>query len=881
MMKRKMIICAALALLCKLAYAQNLTVDAPNLVATGENFNVTFIVEGESKPSDFSWDAGGDFQLVWGPQKGSSTSITIVNGKQTRSVKYTYTYILSASNSGKFTIPAATAVVKGESISSRPQQIEVVSNGASQSSQQGGSRQGEQTRNQSGDGNISDSDLYLRLHLSKTRPVVGEPVTATLKLYQRVDIAGFDDARFPSFDGFWSQDLTPQGDIQFVRENVNDRIYNTAVIRKYVLIPQKSGHLTIDPAELVCRIYVRTASRGSSIFDSFFDDGYTTVRKRISTPAVTMNVSALPSGAPASFGGGVGKFNISARVSKDSLSTHEAASLLVTVSGKGNISLLEAPKITFPPDFELYDVKTRESIDKSSGGISGSKTYEFPFIPRSHGDFTIPAVEYSYYDIDAGRYVTRRSDPIELKVARGKESVAQGESWTAPAVAKKGVKSLGEDIRFISVKRPQLQTRGYFFVASPAFAIVALALFLLSVLLYFLLRKLAARRSDVAGARTRKATKKALKRLRAAEAYLKSDVYSAFYEELHKAVLGFVGDKLNLPVSMLSKDNIAERLGAAGVSEELISELNSIIDDCEFARYAPPSGHDAMAAHFQKAATVISSIDSTMKNRHRNAASAATLTVLLLLLAPAAANARTDASQTDMAYIDTLWTRASDAYSRGDWSVAAEGWENIAALGFESPELYCNTGNAYFRDSRVEKAILWYERALKLDPSFGDARHNLEIADARILDDIESVPQFFLKSWLRKLSYTLDSDAWAWLCLFFFALTLAMLLMFLLSGRVSVRMAGFFSAIAALLLSLSSLAFALSQRSDYIRTDRAVLMKPVVPVKSSPSDDSATDLFVLHSGTRLRVLDNVGDWSNIELSDGRQGWLKSSSFELI
>ena len=214
-MKRKMIICAALALLCKLAYAQNLTVDAPNLVATGENFNVTFIVEGESKPSDFSWDAGGDFQLVWGPQKGSSTSITIVNGKQTRSVKYTYTYILSASNSGKFTIPAATAVVKGESISSRPQQIEVVSNGASQSSQQGGSRQEEQTRNQSGDGNISDSDLYLRLHLSKTRPVVGEPVTATLKLYQRVDIAGFDDARFPSFDGFWSQDLTPQGDIQF------------------------------------------------------------------------------------------------------------------------------------------------------------------------------------------------------------------------------------------------------------------------------------------------------------------------------------------------------------------------------------------------------------------------------------------------------------------------------------------------------------------------------------------------------------------------------------------------------------------------------------------------------------------------------------------
>lgn len=876
-------ICAALALLCNAAFAQSLTVDAPNLVAAGENFNVTFIIEGESKPADFSWDQGGDFQLVWGPQKGSSTSITIVNGKQTRTVKHTYTYILCAQNAGKFTIPAASATVKGETLSSRPQQIEVVSNGASQNpSQQGGRKQDQQQdRTASREDGVSDSDIYLKLHLSKTRPVVGEPVTATLKLYQRVDIAGFDDARFPSFNGFWSQDLTPQGDIQFVRENVNDRIYNTAVIRKYVLIPQKSGQLTIDPAELVCRIYVRTASRGSSIFDSFFDDGYTTIRKRVSTPSVTLNVSALPSGAPASFGGGVGKFNLSARLSKDSLATHEAASLLVTVSGRGNISLLEAPKVNFPPDFELYDVKAKESIDKSSGGISGSKTYEFPFIPRSHGDFTIPSVEYSYYDIDAGRYVTQRTEPIELKVARGKESAAQGESWTAPAVSKKGVKNLGEDIRFISVKHPSLRTKGLFFVSSPGFAIAAASLVLLAALLYFIFRNLARRRADIVGAKTRKATKKALKRLRTAESYLKSDVYSAFYEELHKAVLGFVSDKLNLPASQLSKENITGRMAAAGVSEDLITELNSIIDDCEFARYAPPSGHDAMAAHYQKAASVISAIDSTMKNSHKIPASALVLIALPMLLFSATVRAGNANEVADKAYIDTLWTRAADAYTRGDWSEAATLWTNISDLGFESPELYCNAGDAYFRDGRVEKAILWYERALKLDPSFDDARHNLEIADTRILDDIESVPQFFLKTWLRKLSYRLDSDAWAWICLGFFALCLALLLSFLLSRGRSTRMAAFFSAIAALLLSLSSLGFALSQRSDYIKADRAVVMKPVVPVKSSPSDDSVTDLFVLHSGTRLKVLDNVGDWSNIELSDGRQGWLKTSSFEII
>ena len=861
-------------LICSAAAAQTLKVDAPNLVATGENFNVTFVWEGENKPGDFSWTPGSGFQLVWGPQTGSSTSISIVNGKQTRSVKYTYTYILCADAAGKFTLPSASCTVKGETVSSQPLQIEVVSNGGASSRQQQDDDSAETASEPAAGTSISDSDIYLRLHLSKTNPVVGEPVTATLKLYQRVDIAGFDDARFPNFDGFWSQDLTPQGDIQFKRENVNDRIYNTAVIRKYVLIPQKSGNITIDPAELVCRIYVRTKSRGGSIFDSFFDDGYTTVRRRVSTSPVTMRVSALPAGAPASFGGGVGKFDISARLNRDSLTTHEAASLFITVSGKGNVSLVEAPKVSFPPDFEVYDTKAKESVDKGNGGISGSKTYEYPFIPRSHGDFTIPAVEYSYYDISAGRYVTKRTDPIELHVAQGNESPQAGLDWSAPSVSKKGVKNLGEDIRFISVKVPQFREKDSFFVLSAGFWLILLSLVALACLVYLLFRKLAARRADVAGMKTRKATKKALKRLRAAETYLKSNVYGAFYEELYKAMTGFISDKLNMPVASLSRENISARLREAGVTDELVADLEGILDACEFARYAPATGHDAMAAHYEKAASIISAIDSTMKNK-KVSKSAGAMLLLLPLLIPSVCDARTDAG------LDSLWNSAAASYADGRWEDAAASWTAIYDAGYESPELYCNIADAHFRNSEVEKSILWYERALKLDPSYDDARYNMGVADSRIIDDIEAVPQFFLRTWMRRLSYKIDSGAWAVTSLVLFALTLALILVFLLSARRAWRMTGFFSAIAALILSLFAFGFSASQRAYSLRNDRAVVMAPVVSAKSSPSDGSATDLFVLHGGTRLKVIDKVGDWSNVELTDGRQGWVKTSSFEII
>ena len=865
---RKLLISLILSLSVFSVYAQTtIQVQAHKVVSVNEQFNVTFVIEG-AKPSDFSWDPGDDFELVWGPQQGRSTSVQIINGKRTESSQTTYSYILRPLKEGKFTLAKARAKVKGDEIYSRPHAIEVVSSGGS-SGQSSQPSQGQASRQQAQQGNISDSDLFLRLSLNSTDVVVGEPIVATIKLYQRVNISGFEGVSFPSFNGFWSQEIEAPSNIEFQRETYDGQIYNAAVLRKFLLIPQHQGRLNIDPAELVCLVSVRVSSGGNSIFDGFFDE-YRNVRKKVQTKPVTVNVSALPAGAPASFGGGVGEFSISASVSKDTIKTHEAASLIVTVSGKGNVALLEAPKVSFPPDMEVYDTKVTSNI--APGGMSGTRKYEYPFIPRSYGDFVIEPIKYAYYDVNQKKYVSLETQPIDLTVLKGNES---GSSATVvvPGSSQKDVKDLDSDIRYINVKDPLLVAKGHFLVGSGLFWIVVILLVAAATALWLILRRMAARRADVAGMKNRKATKMALKRLHLAGTFLKQNLYTAFYEELHKALLGFIADKLMIPASELSKDKISDALKDGNVPQDDIDAFIDILDACEFARYSPSTGNDAMAAHYAAATEVISAIDSSMKTKRSGSKPA--MLALLLLAAPFAAQAHEDA------YVDSLWNAANAAYAEGRWDAAASGYEMISDMGLESAALYCNTGNAYAKSGNVPMAILYYERALKADPSYEDAAYNLSLMNSRIQDRIDPVPEFFLKKWLSSISYILNSDAWAITALVLLGLTLAMFLLFLLAPSVAGRRTGFFAGLVLLVFMCFSLGFSISQKKTYMNADKAIVMRPVVSVKSSPSAEASKDLFILHEGTKVTVLDQVGAWNNISLADGRQGWLPAADMERI
>ncbi len=855
------------------AWAQtSIRVEVHNIVELSERFNLVFVVEGEQAPSDFQWTAGEDVTVVWGPQKGSSRNVQIVNGKTTRSSQTFYTYILQARKTGTLTIPSAVAKVKGEELRSKPVTIQVVDDGGSSAagstasqepSQAGGQQQARQATSNQG-------DIFLRLSLSRTSVVVGEPITATLKIYNRTNLVDFENARFPTFNGFWSQEVDSPTNIEFKREQVDGTMYNSAILRRWVIIPQKAGDQTIDPAEIVCLVNVQQRRSTGSIFDDFFNSDFVTTRQRVSTKPSTVHVSALPGGAPASFGGGVGEFQVQARLSKDSLKTHDAASLIVTVSGKGNVALLEAPKLSFPPDFEVYDVKTNVNTDKS--GTSGSKTFEFPFIPRSPGNFEIGPVQYSYYDVKQRKYHTASTAVLPLAVARSASSASGApQQGNTLVVDRKGVKNLGEDIRFIRTKT-SLGTDKGFFVYSPLWWGAILALLAIGAGIWLGFRKMAARRADVTGNRNRRATRQALKRLAQAKDFLDKNLYTAFYEELHRSLIGFVGDKLAMDMADQNKENIEASLIAGGVPEAIAKDFTELLDACEYARYSPDSGHEAMNAHYEKAVSTITAIDSSMK---KSSSKAPVLAILLLLALPLS-QARAAES-----YPDSLWNAGVAAYTEGDFASALQDWEDVRATGLMSKELYYNLGNAYFKTGEMAQSILWYERALKLDPSDADIRHNLEYARSLTQDRIEEVPEIFFEQWGHAMCYLLPSNTWAVLCLVFLAAAIAMALLFLLGSTAGRRRVGFFVGIACLILAFLGWDFAQWQRQEALAQDRAIVMRPVSSVKSSPSAESAKDLFILHEGTRVKILDNVGSYTNIELGDGRQGWLPTGDIEVI
>ena len=848
-------------------------VEVHNIVELSERFNVVFVVEGEHAPSEFSWNPGEDFTLVWGPQKGTSTSVSIVNGKTTRSSQTSYTYILQARKTGTFQFAPAKATVKGDQIQSKSFQVTVVEgNDGSAAQAQGGQQQGSAQQENRQSASSDTGELFMRLFLSKRDAMVGEPITATLKIYQRANLTGFEDAKFPKFNGFWSQEVDTPQSIEFQREQVGDKMYNAAVLRRWVLIPQKAGSLTIDPSEIVCLVNVRTQrARTGSIFDDFFENDYVTQRQRVTTPAMTVKVSALPGGAPAGFSGAVGEYNVSAKLSKDALKTHDAASLVVTVTGKGNVSLVEAPKLDFPPDFEVYDVKATSATDK--GGTSGSKTFEYPFIPRSPGEFSLPPVKFVYYDVKNHRYATAATDSLRLTVERSAGGAAQPvpEGSGTLTVDRKGVKNLGEDIRFIKTKTSLSEDKG-FFVGKPVYWVLVALLLLGAAAVWLSLRKLAARRADVAGSRNRKATRQALKRLKLAGDFLDKNLYTAFYEELHRALIGFIADKLTMDMAEQSKENIASALAERGVSAETVTAFTDLLDACEYARYAPDAGHEAMNAHYEQAVSVITAIDASMK-KGVSAAPAATLLALLLVLPLGV--------QAAESYPDSLWKAGVEAYSAGDWNQALSDWNGVAETGLRSKELYFNLGNAYFKNGETARAILNYERAARLDPSDADVRYNLEFARSMTQDRIDEVPEFILKTWMRKVNYLMSSNAWAWCSLFLLALTLGLALLFLLGPTTGSRRTGFFTGIVALLLTLLCWGFARSQKADAQRHDTAIVMRPVTSVTSSPSSDAAKSLFILHEGTKVKVLDSVSGYTDIELSDGRRGWIPSGDIEVI
>ncbi len=578
------------------AYAQHtFKLDAPGVVASDESFRIVLTASGEC--SDFNPPDLSDFDVLAGPSTSTMSSTQIINGKRTETFQISYTYILQPKKTGKYTIGSASVEIAGRRYSSSPATIEVIKGEGSSASPSDQPTAG-----------VTSEDIFMRMSVSKNRVVKGESLVVSLKIYTRVPIAGFENVKFPSFNGFWSQEIETPSNIEFVRETVNGKIYNTALLRRYMLLPQQTGTLTIDPSEMICQVQVRSQSSAPrSVFDDFFDN-YQTVRKRVIAPAVQVTVSQLPPGAPASFSGGVGNFTLDARLTRDTIDANEAVSLIVSIKGSGNINLIESPKLSFPADFEVYDTKITDLSSKGGSGASGSKEFEYPLIPRGSGTFKLPPVEFSFYDINKRQYISLSTGELTLRVGAGKDSQSGYASLPA-GVNKQAVRSLGTDVRFIKTDSPGLNRSGRFLVSSPLFFIILALIFLSYLLLGGYISKKIERNRNVAFLKNRRANKIARARLKAAETLLRQNQYAPYYEELHRAILGYCSDKLNLLPSELTRENIAESLRNKAVKEELVNELLSMIEACEYARYAPDQGGGTMENNYEKAIKLISELE--------------------------------------------------------------------------------------------------------------------------------------------------------------------------------------------------------------------------------------------------------------------------------
>ena len=602
------------------AWAQEtptLTASAKKQVVVGERFQVVFEANAESR--GFQAPSFEGFNVVGGPFTSSSSSIQMVNGSVTRSTRNSYTYALQATREGTFSIGSASVTIGGNKVSSESFEIKVLPDDGSYAASGGGggaSNQGQPQQN-TNDPQVSGKDLFLRCIPSKKSVCVGDQIVLVYKLYTKVPVSSVSVSKMPSYAGFWTKDCSDNsGKLKQASEYVNGIEYTTAEIQRVVIVPQRSGKLTIDPMSMECIAQVRTERnnrRSMDPFEAFFNDPFfsnniVNVQKELSSQSLSIDVKALPeNGKPASFAGAVGNYKFTSSIDKSELSTNEAVTVTLTVSGTGNIELLQMPKPVFPPDFEVYDPKITTSADAGSQGMSGTKKAEYLAIPRRAGSFSIPPVEFSYYNPATESYQTLTSEPYELTVRKGKETEGDGGVY---ASNQEDIKYLGSDVRHILNDGAQLKPKQTTFFASTTYFAILLGLLVIFIALLFILKKRADLVKDTAA--NRKADKVARGRLKNAYQYLKAKDQEKFYVEMSQALWGYIADKLGIERSKLSMETVSETLQSKNVPDELTQQFIDTLNSCEFARFAPGSAEEKMDDLYQRGINVISKAEKVI-----------------------------------------------------------------------------------------------------------------------------------------------------------------------------------------------------------------------------------------------------------------------------
>ena len=852
-MKRLLLI-IQIALVAIAVHAQTLSVHAPSHVQTGENFRLTYTVNTQNVGEFHVGNIPEGLEIITGPYTSSQSSFQMVNGHTSSSSSITYTFIICATKAGSYTISPAHINAGGKNIASHAAKITVSgaapsNNGAPRMHEDRDDRQAHNAGSSIGEG-----DLFIRVSANKHRIHEQEPVVLTYKVYTLVDLTELE-GKMPDLTGFHTQEVKLSPQKSFHNEVVNGRNYRCVTWSQYVMFPQMTGKLEIP--SITFNGTVVQQNRNVDPFEAFFNggSGYIEVKRSIKAPGVTIQVDPLPQ-KPAGFSGGVGHFNISAQLDKTTVKANDPATLRVVISGIGNLKLIKEPVVAFPKDFDKYDAKITDKTKLTPNGVEGNMIYDFLVVPRNQGKYTIPAIEFIYYDTSSNSYKTIKTQPFELTVEKGDGSNASANYATAK----------DEDIHPIKTGKMKITgAEGMFFNSTNYWLILCLLIAAFIVLLV-VFRKRAIENADIVKLRSKKANKVATKRLRKADKLMRQNHYGEFYDEVLRALWGYVGDKLNIPVSELSRDNISERFHEHNVDEETITKFVGAIDECEYARYAPGDAAGNMNKTFTSAMSAITQIEDSMKNR-KKINTHGWMLLLVALLLPLTANAVTKAD-------------GDNEYSRGNYQQAIRDYEELLKQT-KSADLYYNLGNAYYRTDNITRAVLAYERALLLSPGDDDIRFNLQMARSKTIDKITPRSEMFFVTWYRALVNITSVDGWADIALLSMVLALILALVYLFASRMLFRKIGFFGGVAMLTLFLLCNLFAWHQHAILTERTGAIIVSSSATLKATPTQQ-AKDNGVLHEGTRVDIIDDtMRDWKCVRLADGREGWLQSNKIEKI
>lgn len=577
---------------------------APNAVVKGEQFRLTYSLNKEGKDIRLPSDMDG-FEIRFGPSVSSSYSTQIINGKSTSQSSFSYTYILVAPQEGTFKIGPASITVDGSNYRSNSLEIKVLppdkeAEKSSSSSSQSPSASASSPQE------IKATDAFIRTVVSKSRIYEQEAFMVTFKLYTTLNVVDFGRIEFPEFEGFLAEELEVPSNQQLKFEHYNGRNYYTAILRKTLLFPQRTGAMTIPSGRLEMVFSVPSGKKISSFFG--MQEVNVDVKKPMITNPVTVNITPLPAGKPSGYKGAVGSFTFTPSISTQQVRANEPVTVTLKISGTGNQKLIQNPEVEFPTNFELYDPTIENELTATENGLSGTRTIKYLVIPRYEGEYSIPPIEFSYFDIGSRSYKTLKSPEYALTVLKGDPSKATASSYVNQQQVR-----VEQDIRYIKTGSPKFLTTDNFFFGSWKYWLWYIVPFILLAVFFIVYRKQMKLNANIALMRTKRANKVAKRRLKLAERFLKQDDKQNFYNEVLRALWGYFSDKLSIPLASLTKNNIGAELSSYGVDDALIQEFMHILDTCEFARYAPVESTAAMDEIYKEATDAIGKMENMLK----------------------------------------------------------------------------------------------------------------------------------------------------------------------------------------------------------------------------------------------------------------------------